>query len=121
MAAKKIKARRKKTEDRWEKEVRGLIADPALHRRILRKINDAVRPEDLLANDPVVAHVEGEGAIVIDDHGLLPIDKKAEVERVISALNQVAVATPRSAIVYLRTESPARRPEPSDTRHHGHV
>lgn len=71
----------KKDEKMPEKEIKGLIADPTLHRRLLRKINDALRPEDLLANDPMVAHVEGEGAIIIDDHGPLPIDKKAEAAR----------------------------------------
>lgn len=70
----------KQTEDegRPELEIKVVIDDPRLHRRILRRINSALRPEDLLAKDPVVAHVEGDGAIVIDDHGPLPIDKKAE-------------------------------------------
>lgn len=64
-------------QDKWPEEVKQFVADPAVHRRILRKINDAVRPEELLAQDPVVAHVEGAGAIIIDDHGPLPIDKEA--------------------------------------------
>ena len=70
-----------KNKDQAPRALKELVADPALHRRILRRINEAVRPEDLLAQDPVVAQVEGEGAIVVDDHGPLPIDKEAQAER----------------------------------------
>ncbi len=81
MATKDTDNQNTATADHPEKRVKALVADPALHRRILRRINNAVRPEDLLPEDPVVAHVEGEGAIIVDDHGPMPVDKKAEAAR----------------------------------------
>lgn len=66
-------------------EIKNLIAESAVHRRILRAINNAVRPEDLLAPEPVVPHVEAAdftlGIPAGDDHGPEPIDKKAEEKR----------------------------------------
>jgi hypothetical protein len=68
-----------------DKEVKNLIAEASVHRRILRTINNAVRPEDLLAPEPSIPHVEvagfAFGTPAGDDHGHEPIDKKAEEER----------------------------------------
>jgi len=67
------------------KEVKNLIAEASVHRRILRTINNAVRPEDLLAPEPSIPHVEVAGFALGtpagDDHGPEPIDKKAEEKR----------------------------------------
>ena len=67
------------------KEVKTLIAETSVHRRILRTINNAVRPEDLLAPEPSIPHVEvaafALGTPAGDDHGPEPIDKKAEETR----------------------------------------
>lgn len=59
-----------------ENFIRSLQGDPALHRRILKAINAAVRPEDLLDTGPVEAHAEGVGAAV-DDHGPAEVEPKA--------------------------------------------
>lgn len=93
MPAKKAKKPTKPTKGKWEEQVKDLIADPPLHRRLLRNINGAVRAEDLLPADPLVAHVEGEGAIVVDDHGPLPIDDEAEAARQRERRKQLDVAT----------------------------
>lgn len=67
------------------KEVKNLIAETSVHRRILRTINNAVRPEDLLAPEPAIPHAEVAGFALGtpagDDHGPEPIDKKAEEKR----------------------------------------
>lgn len=66
-------------------EVKNLIAEASVHRRILRTINNAVRPEDLLASEPAIPHVEFAGFMLGtpagDDHGPEPIDKEAEDKR----------------------------------------
>ena len=66
-------------------EVKNLIAEASVHRRILRTINNAVRPEDLLAPEPAIPHVEFAGFVLGtpagDDHGPEPIDKEAEEKR----------------------------------------
>ena len=66
-------------------EVRNLIAEASVHRRILRTINNAVRPEDLLAPEPVIPHAEVAGFALGtpagDDHGPEPSDEKAEEKR----------------------------------------
>ena len=66
-------------------EIMNLIAESAVHRRILRAINNAVRPEDLLASEPVIPHVEVAGFALGtpagDDHGIEPIDIEAEEKR----------------------------------------
>lgn len=75
----------KKTTLRLCEEVNSLIAETSVHRRILRTINKAVRPEDLLAPEPAIPHVEFAGFVLgtpaDDDHGPEPIDKKAEEKR----------------------------------------
>ena len=81
MAAKQTDQKKPADADDSTKRIKALIGDPVLHRRILRKINAAVRPVDLLPTEPVVAHVEGEGAVIVDDHGPMPVDKKAEAVR----------------------------------------
>lgn len=66
-------------------EIKNLIAEASVHRRILRTINNAVRPEDLLAPQPAIPHIEFAGFVLGtpagDDHGHEPIDKKAEEKR----------------------------------------
>lgn len=57
--------------------LRAAAKDTALHRRILLRINQAVRPEDLLPVGPVAAHAEGAEAPA-DDHGPMPLDPKEE-------------------------------------------
>lgn len=75
----------KKNLTRIDKEIRKLVADSAVHRRILRTINKAVRPEDLLAQEPQIPHAEVAGFVLgqlaEDDHGPDIIDKKAENAR----------------------------------------
>lgn len=70
---------------RLGEEVTKLIAEPSVHRRILRTINNAMRPEDLLAPEPAIPHAEVAGFALGtpagDDHGPEPIDKKAEEKR----------------------------------------
>lgn len=83
--ANKEKQDRKKTDNNYwndavEVSPRTAVRDLDLHRRILTRINNAVRPEDLLPQGPVVAHAEGADGL-IDDHGLLPEDDKAAAER----------------------------------------
>lgn len=67
------------------KEIKKLVAETSVHRRILRTINNAVRPEDLLAPEPAIPHVEFPGFTPGtpggDDHGPEPIDEKAEEKR----------------------------------------
>lgn len=50
-----------------------ILADVAVHRRVLRTINDALRPEDLLAPEPAVPHAEVAGFQPVtpagEDHG----------------------------------------------------
>jgi hypothetical protein len=79
------------------KEIANLIADPAVHRRVLRAINNAVRPEDLLAPEPVVPHAEVAGFALGtpagDDHGPEPIDKGAEKKRKQERAAQLKFAT----------------------------
>jgi hypothetical protein len=74
----------KKTRVRLGQEIKNLIAETSVHRRILRTINNAVRPEDLLAPEPAIPHAEVAGFALGtpagDDHGE-PIDKKAEEKR----------------------------------------
>jgi hypothetical protein len=76
MAATLEKSKSEKSAVPDNRFIRSLRDDPALHRRILKAINSAVRAEDLLDTGPVRAHVEGEGAPV-DDHGPAVIEPKA--------------------------------------------
>ena len=68
--------RKPKTPSELEPALRAIQKDPALHRRILKAINAAVRAEDLLDTGPVKAHAEGEGAQT-DDHGPAEVEPKA--------------------------------------------
>ena len=75
----------KKATSCMSEEIANLIAETSAHRRILRTINNAVRPEDLLEAEPAIPHMEVPGFVLGtpagDDHGPEPIDKKAEEKR----------------------------------------
>ena len=88
------------------KEALSLIAEPAVHRRILLTINQAVRAEDLLAPEPVIPHAEGvdaaPGGPAGNDHGPEPIDKEAREKRKRERVAQLKLA---AAILDIRDKN----------------
>lgn len=66
-------------------EVKKIVDNVPVHRRILQAINNAIRPEDLLAPEPAIPHVEipgfALGVPAEDDHGPEPVDREAEEKR----------------------------------------
>lgn len=68
-----------------DEKARQLVTETAVHRRILRTINNAVRAEDLLEPDLAVAHAEAagfaQGTPAGDDHGPTPIHDETEKVR----------------------------------------
>lgn len=60
MAKQRKNAKKAKAPARGDRGFKAAMSDPAIHRRVLKFLNDAVRPEDLMYEKAQVAHGEGE-------------------------------------------------------------
>ncbi len=71
-------AKRAKAAPRGDRALDAAMADPAIHRRVVKFLNDAIRPEDLMYEKAQVAH--GEGDLFHEDN---PAERKRRRQRIV--------------------------------------